>query len=129
MNNMDISAQKSKSKTLKLNGRTKDVLLIAVLAFVILFAAWRLFYLDDTAQDSNVDVYSDTEKRISEMLRQMDGVGDANVIVCETEEGVQSVVVICDGAKDLQVIMHIREAVAAAVGTQEKDIKIYLKKE
>lgn len=129
MNNMDISAQKSKSKTLKLNGRTKDVLLIAVLAFVILFAAWRLFYLDDTAQDSNVDVYSDTEKRISEMLCQMDGVGDANVIVCETEEGVQSVVVICDGAKDLQVIMHIREAVAAAVGTQEKDIKIYLKKE
>ena len=30
---------------------------------------------------------------------------------------------------DLQVVMHIREAVAAAVGADEKSIKIYLKKE
>lgn len=129
MNNMQPCTQPSNGKKHKLSGRTKDVLLIAILAFVILFAAWRLFALGDAEQASNANVYSDTEKRISQMLRQMDGVGDADVIVCETEEGVQSVVVVCDGAKDLQVIMHIREAVAAAVGTQEKDVKIYLKKE
>lgn len=129
MSNMQPSMQQTKIKISKLSGRTKDVLLIAVLALVIVFAAWRLFYLGDDEQASSADVYSDTEKRISQMLRQMEGVGDADVIVCETEEGVQSVVVVCDGAKDLQVIMHIREAVAAAVGTQEKDIKIYLKKE
>jgi hypothetical protein len=47
--------------------------------------------------------------------------------VCETEDGVQSVVVVCEGANNLQVIMDIKEAVAAAVGAQEKNVKIYLK--
>ena len=46
----------------------------------------------------------------------------------ETDEGVQSVVVVCEGANNLQVVIDVREAVASAVGTQEKNVKIYLKK-
>ena len=51
------------------------------------------------------------------------------MMVCETEEGVKSGVVVCDGANDFGVVMDIREAVAAALGTEEKAIKVYLKKE
>ncbi|MBR2330187.1 MAG: hypothetical protein IKA40_02975, partial [Clostridia bacterium] len=112
----------------KFSGKWKDIALIAILAFTILFAAWRLFDTNgDTQISSTNDVYSDTEKRIGQLLSQMDGVGEADVVVCETEEGVQSVVVVCEGANNLQVIMDIKEAVAAAVGAQEKNVKIYLK--
>ena len=55
--------------------------------------------------------------------------GDVNVMICESEDGVQSVVVVCEGANDLRVNMNIREAVAAALGTDEKSVKIYLMKE
>ena len=40
-----------------------------------------------------------------------------------------ALVVVCEGANDFQVVMHVREAVAAALGTEQKAVKIYLKKE
>lgn len=127
MNNMQTHANSEKLRK-KFSGKWKDIALIAILAFTILFAAWRLFDTNgDTQISSTNDVYSDTEKRIGQLLSQMDGVGEADVVVCETEEGVQSVVVVCEGANNLQVIMDIKEAVAAAVGAQEKNVKIYLK--
>ena len=127
MNNADVSPTKKVIHHLWTNKRIKDVLLLAVLALVILFAAWKLFYADKSDEE---DVFlTQTELKVAKLLENIQGVGDADVVVCETEDGVRSVVVVCDGANDLQVVMHIREAVAAAVGTDEKSIKIYLKKE
>ena len=62
-------------------------------------------------------------------MEEIDGVGDANVIVYEAEDGAKSVVVVCEGANNLRVVMNVREAVAAALGTEVKAVKIYLKKE
>ena len=125
MNNADVSPTKKVIHHLWTNKRIKDVLLLAVLALVILFAAWKLFYADKSDEE---DVFlTQTELKVAKLLENIQGVGDADVVVCETEDGVRSVVVVCDGANDLQVVMHIREAVAAAVGTDEKSIKIYLK--
>ena len=127
MNNAAVSPTKKVIHHLWNNKRIKDVLLLAVLALVILFAAWKLFYADKSDEE---DVFlTQTELKVAKLLENIQGVGDADVVVCETEDGVRSVVVVCDGANDLQVVMHIREAVAAAVGTDEKSIKIYLKKE
>ena len=63
------------------------------------------------------------------LLSELDGVGDVDVIVNETDNQVESVVVLCEGAKNLNVVMNVREAVATALGTDEKSIRIYLKKE
>jgi hypothetical protein len=72
---------------------------------------------------------TDTEIKVLRILQEIDGVGEANVVVCETKEGIESVVVVCQGANDLRVVMNVREAVATALGTTEKSVKIYLKKE
>ena len=71
---------------------------------------------------------SELETELCTLLREMDGVGDVNVMIYEGENGVESVVVLCEGANNLLVNMNIREAVAAALGTNEKSIKVYLKK-
>lgn len=110
------------------SGKIKDVLLLSVLALILLFAVWKIFYTEDENSLKSVSA-SETEDKISRLLSEINGVGEADVMICETEDGVQSVVVVCEGANDLQVVMDVREAVAAALGTEEKAVKIYLKKE
>lgn len=95
---------------------------------VLVIAVWRIFYSGKDSEET-LATASENEQKVSKLLAEIDGVGKAEVMICETEEGVQSVVVVCEGANDLQVIMDVREAVAAALGTQEKSVKVYLKKE
>ena len=106
----------------------RDILIVAVLALVLIFAVWKIFYKEEPAMQTETTA-SETEKRVSRLLEDIEGVGEASVMICETEEGVQSGVVVCDGANDLQVLINVREAVSAALGTDQKSIKIYLKKE
>ena len=110
------------------SSKLKDVLIVLILAVILIFAVWKIFYTDEEASAQSVGV-SETETRVERLLEQIDGVGNASVMVCETEEGVQGVVVVCDGANDLQVLLNVREAVSSALGTDPKLIKIYLKKE
>ena len=123
MNNL---SKKEKWKKGFLAGRIKELLVVGGLALALLFAVWKVFYTDDTT--SVAKNLTPMEEKISLLLREMDGVGEADVVIHETEEGVQSVIVVCEGANDLQVVMNVREAVASALGTQEKNVKIYLKK-
>ena len=110
-------------------GRIKDIILLAILAFALLFAAWKIFR-GDSSKDNSVDVLAtESERKVARILEEIEGVGDAEVIVCEDENGVKSVVVVCEGAYDFGVVMDVREAVAAALGTKENAIKIYQKKD
>lgn len=108
--------------------QAKDMLVICLLGILILVGVWVFLREDDAQKDVNVNI-TQAEQNVSALLSQIQGVGKADVMICQTEEGVQSVVVVCEGAKDLQVVMNVREAVAAALGTQEKSVKVYLKKE
>ncbi len=111
------------------SGKIKDILLLALLAVLLLFTAWKIFQEEDLKEASGAWDLSEKEIKVMRILEQIDGVGEASVVVCEEKDEVKSVVVVCDGAKNLQVIMDIREAVATALGTEEKSVKIYLKKE
>ena len=119
-NNREIRMQKKK----------RDILILGAIAFVLILATWWVFSKENnTSSTSVVTTMSENERKVCHILQQIDGVGDVSVMICETEDGVQSVVVVCDGAKNLKVLMNVREAAAAAVGASEKSIKIYLKKE
>ena len=115
-------------KRFVLDGKIKDILLISVLAIVLIFAVWKIFFTDER-QSQTMASASENELKVCRLLEEIDGVGEAEVVVCETENGVRSVVVVCEGGNNLQVIMNVREAVAAALGTEEKYVKVYVKKE
>jgi len=108
--------------------KLKDVLLLLVLGLALFILVWKVFHDGDGESEKALSM-TETEQKVARILQEIDGVGEANVLVCETEEEIVSVVVVCDGANDLQVIMDVREAVAAALGTQQKNVKIFLKKE
>lgn len=111
------------------SGRVKDLLLIGVLGLVLFYTAWQIFQEDDLAKPAAQFELSETETRVMRILQEIDGVGEASVVVCESQDEIKSVVVICEGANNLRVVMNVREAVAAALDTDQKLIKIYLKKD
>ena len=112
----------------RIDAKGKDILLIVLLAIVLIFTAWKIFHTEETTGAASIQP-TETEIRVMRLLEEIDGVGEADVIVYETKEGIQSVAIVCDGAKDLRVVMDVRSAVSAALGTKEKMIKVYLKKE
>ena len=125
---MSNKPQKKKMGAL-LSGRVKDLLIIGVLGIVLFYTAWKIFEEDDASNTATQLQLSETEIKVMRILQEIDGVGEANVIVCEREAEIISVVVVCEGANNLRVAMNVREAVAAALDTSQKNVKIYLKKE
>jgi hypothetical protein len=123
------TAQKTGNKKPFFKGKIKDLLIVGGLAIALVFASWKVFYDNKDTTALSVSGKTQTEEKIGALLEEITGVGEADVVICETEEGVQSVVVVCDGANDLQVVLNVRQAVAAALGTNEKAVKIYQKKE
>lgn len=128
MNNEKFSTVKAKINHL-FGGRVKDILLIGVLAIIVFYTAWKIFEKDNDATDASQFALSENEVKIMRILQEIEGVGKASVVVCEEEDEVKGAVVVCEGANNLRVVMNIREAVAAALDTDQKSIKIYLKKE
>ena len=115
-------------KKYKLDSKMKDMLLILTLGILLIIAITQVFQ-PQNGNTQTITSPNEKEQKLSVLLQEINGVGDADVIICETEEGVQSVVVVCEGANDLQVVMNVREAVSAALGAKQSSIKVYLKKE
>ncbi len=118
--------------------KLRDVLLVSCLALLLVFAVWKIFYTPSSASRfsagnagtsaaAGTDTANEKEKSLAAFLSEMDGVGTAEVRICEDENGVMSVAVVCDGAKNILVNSNIREAVSAALGVDEKNVKIYPK--
>ena len=99
--------------------------LLALLLFCIAFLVFRDEGKEDNVSSSQM---SEKEQKVCAILQEIEGVGEASVIVCEDEDGVKSVVVVCEGANNFRVVMDVREAVATALNTEQKSVKIYLKK-
>ena len=111
----------------RMDGKIKDSIILAVLGIFVVVLAWQVFH---TEEEESMSVFAtETEMKVVRLLQEIDGVGEANVIVYEKDGDIEGVVVVCEGANNLRVVMNVREAVAAALGTEEKIIKIYQKKE
>ena len=112
----------------------KDTVTFILIALILAIAVWLVFGkgAETTSSVSNSTtsaVSSEEEIKLAELLSQIQGVGEVDVMIYQTESGEKSVVVVCDGANNLQVNMDVREAAATALGTTQQAVKIYLKKD
>ena len=126
MNNCAMNKEKKWANRM-LDGRIKDIVLLCALGLVLILSAWQIFHAEESTESAKINA-TETEVRVMRLLEEIDGVGSARVIVYETEEGPQSVVIVCEGANNLRVVMNVREAVSTALGTDKNAIKIYRKK-
>ena len=107
------------------NKKVLDVLMLGALAFLLIFAVWKVFYVKD-GEDLQSGA-SEQERKVELLLSEMRGVGEVSVMIYEEDEQAVSAVVVCEGANNLMVITDIREAVSAMLGVEEKAVKVYLK--
>lgn len=128
MNKIDAAKKEISSLLKRLEYKMKDGVFLIILGIVVVIVAWLVFHEEKKVTD--VPSYAtEAETKVLRLLEEIDGVGEASVIIYEKEGDVENVVVVCEGANDLRVVMNVREAVSSALGTEEKSVKIYLKKE
>ena len=128
MNKANGEKKRISSLLKRFDNKIKDGTLLFFLGIVVVCVAWLVFHAEE--KDDSVPTYAtEIETKVVRLLQEIDGVGEASVIVYEKEGAIENVVVVCEGANDLHVVMNVREAVASALGTEQKSVKIYLKKE
>ena len=108
----------------KIGSKVLEVIILAGFALILCFAVWRVFIVDEPQMKA---YSSDEETKLVALLESMDGVGEAEVMISTNENGARGAVVVCDGATRLSVISDVREAVATALGIDQKYVKVYLK--
>ena len=107
----------------KFKSKVLEALILASFALILCFAVWQVFLTDN----ENVSFTTDEEAKLVTLLESIEGVGEAEVMISTNENGARGAVVVCDGATRLTVIADIREAVATALGIEQKNVKVYLK--
>ena len=125
--NTDRAAEPKKAwEKLKIK-RLREYVWIAVVVLLLLILVFFAFQGEDEKSKNVMSQGTETEQKLAAILGEIEGVGEVQVMIGETEGGQKSVVVVCDGARSLQVIMDVREAAAAAVGTHQNQVKIYIR--
>lgn len=99
--------------------------LIIVIALTVLLIAVVIVFFGSGSQSRASAAKSATELRLTALLERMDGIGEAEVMVNETDGVVTGVVVVCDGADSISVRNDILNAVATALDINRSIIAIY----
>jgi hypothetical protein len=106
------------------NKRAIESVILAMAGIVLCLLIGVVFTKETTDKAS---VMSEEECRLVSILEMIDGVGETQVMIGTSEDGEKRVVVVCEGADSISVMMDVREAAANALGIDEKLVKIYLK--
>lgn len=79
---------------------------------------------------SSTDIDSNSlEERIESILQKINGVGKVSVLLTYNEEELEGIVIVAEGASNLQTKVNIISAVEAVTGLGKHKIKVYEMKE
>ena len=102
-----------------------QVSLFVCLALVLCTAVWQVFFEEDKSSHASENT---EETKLVAILENIAGVGEAEVMIGVYENGERGVVIVCEGANNLSVLMDVREVASIALGIEPKNVKVYLKK-
>ncbi len=106
----------------------KTVLIILSIIFVLIIAVVAMNGINgdkDTINSVSTAAQSNTEKRLSDLLSNISGVGKTQVMITEDDEGIAGVVIVCDGANNIMTRNNILNAVSTALNVEKNIIAIY----
>jgi hypothetical protein len=106
----------------------RNLLIIISLIFILVLAV-ILINKNNKSDTTSVSVYSsqqtDTEKKLSEILSNISGVGQTQVMITESDNSIEGVVVVCAGADNIMTRNIILNAVSTALNIDKNKIAIY----
>jgi hypothetical protein len=105
--------------------RNRTALLIIILIFAVLLVVFFLNNSDSSLSTTTSYTQTNTEKKLSEILSSISGVGNAQVMISEGEEGIEGVVIVCAGGNNIMTKNDILNAVSTALNIEKNIIAVY----
>lgn len=105
--------------------RYKKIIIIAVLLILLIAIAFITFGDNSQSLTVNSSARSETEIKLMRILSEIDGVGKAEVMVTEGENGVEGVVIVCEGANNIMTRNDVINAVKIALKLDKNNIAVY----
>ncbi|MDE7257502.1 MAG: hypothetical protein K2N50_06080 [Clostridia bacterium] len=105
----------------------KKILVICALLVLLIALAFMLYGGRNklSATSTAVGSRTETEVKLIRVLSEIDGVGKAEVMVNEGKEGIEGVIIVCEGAYNIMTRNDILNAVATALNVDKNNIAIY----
>lgn len=105
----------------------KKILLIAVLLVAFILLAFLLYGgKNKVTSASSLDANkSASEIKLTRILSGIEGVGQTEVMINDGENGVEGVIIVCEGANNLMTRNDIINAVSTALNVSKNNIAIY----
>ncbi len=100
------------------------VLLIALIVIAISLNGNKSLSVSSIGGSNNQNK-SVTEIKLEQILSGIDGVGQAEVMINESEDGIDGVIIVCSGANNLMTRNNILNAVTTALNVKGNNIAIY----
>lgn len=104
--------------------KTVRIVLVALFAFVLLLAAWKVFF-KGSKEETDAYVPTQQEMRLSLLLSKIEGVGKTTVMIGEKDGKAESVIVVFDGEDGLLTRKRVVEVAASALGIDPERVQVY----
>lgn len=117
-------------KAIEILKKNKVIIAISALLIVLIAVAWALFGGNESILKTNSTSTegSESEIKLMRILSEIDGVGRAEVMINEGEDGVEGVVIVCEGANNIMTRSDVINAVSVALKVDRNEIAIYAMK-
>lgn len=103
------------------------ILLISCLLIVLIALAFLLYGGKNKIASTSADgaARSQTEVKLMRILSEIEGVGNAEVMITEGKNGVEGVIIVCEGAYNIMTRNDILNAASTALNVDKNNIAIY----
>ncbi|MDE7440533.1 MAG: hypothetical protein K2N23_08515 [Clostridia bacterium] len=107
--------------------KNKKIIIVVLLIAILIGTVYIIDKGKNARTSSTVanSAKSDTEIRLKNILSNIDGVGNTDVMVTENEGEIIGVVIVCEGADNLMTRSNILNAVSTVLNIDKKIIAIY----
>lgn len=104
----------------------KKIIITVVLIVVLIFA---LYFINKNSEKPVAATYtqekSATEAKLTAILKNIEGVGDVDVMINERNDKITGVIIVCEGANSIMTRNNILNAVSTALDIDKNIIAIY----
>ncbi len=107
----------------------KKIVIVIVLIVVLIAIIYFIKRSDsDSLETYAVAEKSATEAKLTTILSSIDGVGETDVMINESDGTIKGVIIVCEGADRIMVRNDILNAVATALNVDRSLIAVYAMK-
>lgn len=103
----------------------KNIIIIAALILILILAVALLNAGGGDESASGDGLRSQEELKLMKILSEIDGVGEAEVMITSDDGSVVGVVIVCEGANNIMVKSDVLNVVSTALNVDKNNIAVY----